>query len=111
MNCLFEMASKGDQATIPVLMRGLNLFSVAFLFYADRSGLHSWNVGMVAVFCLGWWWMWANFQGGLESDCGVVWGSVAWIWQVWIILAFVGILLEEKLGDNGTVEERQNLTV
>ena len=112
LDCLFETASTKDLATITVLMRGVNLFGVGFLFYADKNGLHSWNVGMVTVFSLVWWWMWSSFLSSADfPECGVVWDSAVWIWPVWIVLAFVGILMEEKLGDNGTPEERQNLTV
>lgn len=112
INCLFDAASSEDLATIRVLMRGMNLFLVGFLFYADKSGLHSWNVGMVAAFCLVWSWIWTSFLSDANiPECGAVWGSTAWIWPAWIVLALVGILLEEKLGDNGTAEERQNLNV
>jgi hypothetical protein len=113
MDCLFD--DEGDHAKTSLLTRGCNLFGVAFLFYADKSGLHSWNVGTVGVVCILWFWMWMMFLKGNESEasCAAIWSDWAWIWPVWIVFAFFTILIDEKMGnrttDGGTAEERQTL--
>ena len=110
MDCIFGNASNKDLATLRVLLRGINLFVIAFLFYADKSGLHSSNVGIVTVVVLLWTWMWHSYLKGSERPaCAAVWDSWKWIWPAWVGIAFVTILLDEKLGDDGTEEERQNL--
>lgn len=112
MDCLFDHASSKDLPTITVLLRGVNFFLIGFLFYADKGGLHSGNVGIVTVFALVWYALWMNFVNSSDiAMCGTLWGGFAWIWPVWIVVALVTVLLEEKFGDRGTAEERQNLTV
>ena len=103
MDCLFDDevdATDGggpDETLTAGLMRGLNLFLVAFLFYVDKSGLHSSNVGFVAVVNAIWMWMWYGILDGNFEGCASAWSDMAWIWLVWIVLAFITIVIDERM--------------
>ena len=89
-------------------MRMYSLTLIAFLFYADKGGLHVWNVSIVAVYAV----LIAILNNSMtypeacSSMCTFI-----WIWTVWAVLALVFAVLEDKLGDSGTAEETQPIVV
>jgi hypothetical protein len=119
MDCLFDMGNKhvDDEMDIAaVLSRGLNLYLVCFLFYADKAGLHSSNVGFVGGVTIVWWWIWMMFLRGVTDTtaCAGMWTDYAWVWPAWIVLTFITVLIDERMGTsstavNGTADERRAL--
>eukprot|EP00529_Nitzschia_sp_RCC80_P036367 CAMPEP_0113473808 /NCGR_PEP_ID=MMETSP0014_2-20120614/18242_1 /TAXON_ID=2857 /ORGANISM="Nitzschia sp." /LENGTH=164 /DNA_ID=CAMNT_0000366601 /DNA_START=479 /DNA_END=973 /DNA_ORIENTATION=+ /assembly_acc=CAM_ASM_000159 len=117
LGCLFDDveadAGGPDETLAAGLTRGINLFLVAWLFYVDKSGLHSSNVGFVAVVTVIWYWMWYSILDGSFEGCAAIWSDLAWIWLVWIVLAFVTIVIDERMpgnsGDADGAGERQPL--
>ena len=114
LDCLFDDdgvddASGGgggpDETLAAGLLRGLNLFLVAFLFYADKSGLHSSNVGFVTVVNAIWMWMWYGILDGNFKGCASAWSDMSWIWLVWIVLAFITIVIDERMGGSDSGDE------
>ena len=116
LDCLFDYddavdatGSGGgpDETLAAGLIRGLNLFVVAFLFYVDKAGLHSSNVGFVAVINAIWLWMWYGILDGNFEGCASAWSDMAWIYLVWIVLAFITIVIDERMmvgSDSGDAE-------
>lgn len=57
--------------------------------------------------------MWISHLSGSPDlpGCAAVWDSAACVWPASIGAALVTVALEEKLVNDGTEEERQNLNV
>lgn len=93
------------------------LFTLAFLLYADKGGLHSWNVGFVTFVVLVWLWIarasiLTKMDTTMYEECVGGWaGKSVWISTVWILLAFVTILVDERMADRATEGERVSLNV
>lgn len=108
--------SSFEESMFMTFIRGMCLWSLAFLIYADKGGLHSWNVGFVTFFVLAWFWiakagMINKMSSSMYDECIGGLGAFMWIGPVWIVVAFVLILVDEKKGDSGTAGETQSLVV
>lgn len=89
-------------------MRMYSLTLIAFLFYADKGGLHVWNVSIVAVY--------AVLVGFINNSMTFPeackgYKTFTWVWAGWAILALVFLALEDQLGDSGSPEETQPINV
>jgi hypothetical protein len=116
MQCLIDsQEDPWSQALYVSLLRSLNIFGLGFLLYADTGGLHFKNVGFVTIFIAG-----GNLTGYFgfsaardaatsHSDCFMPLYIRMWVSIVWIVVAFVCTVLEERLGDRGTAAENQPL--
>lgn len=116
--CFTTGASEVEEALILGLFRGIFLFALAFLIYADKGGLHSWNVGFVTFFVLAWVWIakatiFDKMDAAVYDECiGAKFGKISmWISISWILLAFVTILVDERMADNATEGESTSLVV
>jgi hypothetical protein len=114
-SCMMTDLSSFQESLVLTMVRGWSLFSLAFLIYADKGGLHTWNVGIVACIMLAWVWMAKTgildtMEPSMLEEC-VGWMShMVWILPVWIIVTFVGVVVDEKMGDGASVGEREPLT-
>ena len=110
-------SSEFEENFILGLIRGMCLFTLAFLLYADKGGLHSWNVGFVTFVVLAWLWIarasiLTKMDTTMYEECVGGWaGKSVWISTVWILLAFVTILVDERMADRTTEGERVSLNV
>jgi len=103
------------------MLRVFNLFLLGFLLYADVGGLQIKNVAFVALFtvvCVGiMLGSLRNLQNADEikykamDDCFTPYVRASWAAVAWIIVSLVMTVMEEKLGEQGTEEERQPLSV
>ena len=112
----FSKATGFDETLELALTRGICLFVLAFFIYADKGGLHSWNVGFVAFFMLMWIWivkatMINQMKASMYEECIGWMGVSMWIGPIWIVLALLLVIVDERKGDGGTEGERQALTV
>jgi len=107
-SCYLDALHDSEKANDIAGMRMYSLTLVAFFFYADKGGLHVWNVSIVAVYAV----LIAflnNFMTYPESCAG---GKTAtWIWAAWAVLALIFAVLEDRLGDHGSAEETQPINV
>jgi hypothetical protein len=72
----------------------------------------AWNVGFVAFFYLVW--VWIAKASVLEQAHNECMGSMAkfmWITPLWIVVAFISVVVDERMGDSGTERERQPINV
>lgn len=118
--CFFTKdTSEFDETFMLALVRGASLFALAFFVYADKGGLHSWNVGFVTFFILVWTCiskvtlldkmdkkMYEACIGGAKVGKISMWAATAWI-----LVAFVTVLVDERMVDNSTEGERTSLNV
>lgn len=89
-------------------MRMFNLTLIAFFFYADKGGLHVWNVSIVAVYAL--LIAWLNSSMTYPESCRGA-KTATWSWAAWAVLAMIFAVLEDRLGDRGSAEETQPINV
>ena len=88
-------------------MRLYFLTLILFFFYADKGGLHVWNVSFVAVYAV----LIAFFINSMtypETCYGAK--TANWLWAAWAVLALIFAVLEDRLGDRGSAEETQPIT-
>jgi hypothetical protein len=116
--CYMTGASEFEENFMLGLIRGSCLFALAFLIYADKGGLHSWNVGFVTFVCLAWMWIakatvLSKMDTTMYDECvGGRAGKISvWISMVWLLLAFVTVLVDERMADSATDGERLSLNV
>ena len=116
--CYMTGASEFEQNFMLGLIRGMYLFALAFLFYADKGGLHSWNVGFVTFVVLAWLWIarasiLTKMDTAMYEECvGGRTGKISlWISTVWILLAFATIVVDERMADRVTEGESASLNV
>ena len=105
-----------DDATFAMMSRGLFLFALAFLVYADKGGLHSWNVGFVTVVSFVWigivWNAISSMPEEVYEGCGLGGNmprAMVALTIAWLLATCIGIVVDEKKADNGTEEERTTL--
>lgn len=111
VDCLFDgEESDTDMALAAGLIRGLSLFVVAFMFYVDKTGLHSSNVGFVAVVGVIWMWLWYGMVDGNFDGCPSFKGDMGWIWLVWIAVAFITVVIDERMMGNNNDSRDENGT-
>ena len=109
-SCMYDELT--DQSTIDMYKSGSRMFSVvliAFLFYADKAGLHAWNVAIVTIVVV-----YATIMTqGYDMPDACPSASWNWIWGGWAILTLILTILEERLGGNagGSAEETQPINV
>jgi hypothetical protein len=115
-SCMMTDTSAFQESLTLTMIRGLSLFSLGFLVYADKGGLHTWNVSFVSVFVLVW--MWIQKVGMIDAmgpaileECAGGMGSAGslWISIVWILLALLGVIVDEQMGDGASAGEREPL--
>ena len=93
------------------LVRGVNVFAVGFLLYADVGGLKVKNVTMVTVFLVVYILVLTPLVAmGREFGCHNTLVQM-WIWPSWAIFALILAVVDDKLADRGTAEETTSLTV
>jgi len=114
LHCYLPDLEGYEASFVTAMMRGLCLFTLAFLVYADKGGLHSWNVGFVTFFVLMWIWIAQSSMIKPMDDhtfhkCIGKWWHSMWVTPVWIVLAFLLTLMDERQGDDSTAAERQPL--
>jgi hypothetical protein len=91
---------------------GYNVFCIGFLLYADMGGLHIRNVVTVVIFTF------FAFYGFVyqctkllsDLDCMSAIRAQMWIYPLWTLAALVFTVMDEKLGDNGSSDERRPLS-
>ena len=103
-------------SVVYLLMRGVSLFSLTFSLYADKAGLHSWNVGLIAVVAIVWTVVTkVTFIDSIDDDMkdSCFRGAMISMWgsTVWIVAAFVAIVIDERMADSGSAGENQPLNV
>lgn len=116
--CFTNIGLQGDdgdaQTTLTALMRSCSVMMVGFLLYADVGGLQVKNVAMVAVFVVAAVLCLAPSVGPIlgREEAGCV-AAVArlWIRAVWIVVALLFAVIDDKMADSGTEEENASLTV
>jgi uncharacterized membrane protein len=118
VTCFMTDTSKFEEAFILGLIRGIFLFALAFLIYADKGGLHSWNVGFVTFFVLAWVWIYKatilnKMDVAMQDECvGAKFGKISmWISISWILLAFVTFLIDERMAARASEGESTSLVV
>lgn len=106
--CFWQKESEYASASIENLMRGENLLALGFLLYADRGGILFWNVTMVFVvsmvyFWLSWSWAnnWVTMEGAPKHcDDGGMSRSIL-VGVVWIGLSWIFSFFEHRAGHSG----------
>ncbi|CAB9498214.1 expressed unknown protein [Seminavis robusta] len=113
LTCFMKYTNSNDDIFFFMMARGCFLYGLAFLVYADKGGLHSWNVGFVTVVVLLWIWIaectFSKMDKALYDECVGGMGNWVWVSIAWVLLTFIGIVVDEKKADNGTEAERSNL--
>lgn len=111
-DCTIGIAKDEDTKTlVTAMIRGVNIVWIGFLGYADVGGLTMKNVVMVTVVIVVWSLALVPIASvTLEAGCIATYAFL-WIWPIWVVLALVFTILENKLGDRGTPEENRNLVV
>ena len=111
--CFLDMASSKSHEIAIAFIRACNVLFIGFFSYADVSGLKVKNVVLVCLVLIGYvmsFYPLTEMMNDPESGCDSVWVQM-WFLPGWAILALVFTLLEDKLGDHGSQEERAPLTV
>ena len=120
MDCIIDDLNAWSQALFVWMHRSFNIFLLGFLLYADTKGLHTKNVAFVALFAAGC--LWSTHAGfrvlgntnaakyDAEAECFRPLLTAAWVWFGWVLGALVCVVMEEKLGDHGSEDERQPLS-
>jgi len=118
--CIVEDLDAWPRNLFVWILRSFNIFLLGFLLYADTKGLHPKNVAFVAIFAAGC--LWSTRSGfrtlsntnaakyDAEAECFQPLLTAAWVWFGWILAALVCTVMEEKLGDHGSEEERQPIS-
>jgi hypothetical protein len=107
--CLMdETMRKGSYHMFSAVTRSLNLFIVGFMFYADVGGLKLKNITMVTIFLVANSLIFMSMKSELKQ-CGMQ--SMLYWWPGWAAVAWVCMILENRMSDRGTEDERQSLNV
>jgi hypothetical protein len=109
--CLGEKESDYDAATIVVLTRIGSLLGLGFFLYADRGGIRFWNVTMVFVISLIYFWFtwtwardWKTMEGA-PKRCGDFDITTQMLVElIWITLSWIFSFLEHRAGRLGGAE-------
>lgn len=118
MKCFYTGQTEFANYFIASCMRGLNVFTIGFLLYADRGGIRVWNVAMVFII-YGVYLvisikatsdLKAGMEGFSEEECPIAdgWNTSFWVLAIWLILSMMFSILEHK-AVGGTSGERQPL--
>jgi len=116
-NCLLEAASisaekhAAARALLIATYRAACVITIGFFAYADVGGLQVKNVAMVMIVVTGFVLAFLPITSmAREANCRAVIVQM-WLWPIWAATALVFAIMEDKLGDHGTAEERGNLVV
>jgi hypothetical protein len=111
-SCYTEGMSEFNASLVTALIRGISLFAAAFFIYADKGGLHSWNVGFVAFFVIVYFWIAkASVLEEIHNECMGSMAKFMWITPLWVVVAFIAVVIDERMGESGTEGERQPINV
>jgi hypothetical protein len=111
--CIMDNFKEGvDRDLYITAYNGYNVFVIGFLLYADMGGLHIRNVVMVVIFVFlnAYVCVYQTTKLLSDLDCMSAIRSQMWIFPLWTLAALVFTIVDEKLGDNGSSDERQPLS-
>ena len=88
------------------------MFAIGFLLYDDMGGFHIRNVVTVVIFAFfaSYGFVYQSTKLLSDLDCMSSIRAQMWIYPLWTLAALVFTVMDEKLGDNGSSDERRPLS-
>lgn len=111
--------NRSEEQLLLSLIRGANILLIGFLLYAEVNGLNVKNVAMVAIVLTAYCLAFAPYEFlQTTTTTSSIYSSTCnasiqqfWITPVWLMVTFLFTVLEDELGDRGTIEETTTLIV
>jgi hypothetical protein len=111
--CILGTMSKSatDKSLMIDMIRAVNVLWVGFFMYADVGGYKVKNVAMVTIFICAFMLAGSHSIRTLKAGaCGNVLAQML-VYPAWAVVALLFAIIDDKMADHGTTEERQNLVV
>lgn len=109
--CLIDSFEGGNEVVAVAFLRNLFIIMVGFFCYADVGGLKVKNVAMVTTFLLAGTLSCLPAMHIMKAECTPAYTfSMTWLPVIWAGVALLLAIMEDKLGDHGSSDERTPLT-
>jgi hypothetical protein len=109
MDCIFGgIKGAESQALSAATYRGMAIMTIELLLYANMGGVHTKNVGFVAIVLVAW--AGNGLPSALDLGCTAIVGSIV-AGIVWLVVALMLVYLDTIMGaPSGSGGERTPLT-
>jgi hypothetical protein len=111
--CILDNFKEGVERDLYIAAyNGYNVLAIGFLLYADMGGLHMRNVVTVVIFVFfaSYGFCHQTIKLLSDLDCMSTIRASLWIFPLWTLAALVLTMVDVKLGDTGTSDERRPLS-